>query len=174
MISAEVKKVLGNLGWNIVGDVEEQGNEYCVEIENHSPVGEDLVDTIWFDGTDEGFVKGVRELADNYDPDEHAELYVGMRGEGGVPRSIRTLIDDADAIGEMYEKLADALEEPQRVITVEELINRLENIKENSESFITEDEPESIWRDDVEALDAAIGIIKDYKKHTWVGCIALP
>lgn len=44
-----------------------------------------------------------------YDLDEHAEFYVGMRGERDVPRSIRTPINDADAVKEMYEKLADDL-----------------------------------------------------------------
>ena len=36
-------------------------------------------------------------------------MWVESRGEKGVPDSIRTLIDDADAIKEMVSELADAL-----------------------------------------------------------------
>ena len=51
----------------------------------------------------------VREYAYDFDPEEHAEMWVESRGKRGVPDSIRTLIDDADAIKEMAFELADAL-----------------------------------------------------------------
>ena len=44
-------------------------------------------------------------------------------------------------------------------MTNEEIIRQLESIKENSQSFITDDEPDSIWHDDIIAIDAAIAII---------------
>ena len=61
-------------------------------------------------GNDEARVaEQVREYAYDFDPDEHAEMWVESRGKRGVPDSIRTLIDDADAIKEMAFELADAL-----------------------------------------------------------------
>jgi len=51
----------------------------------------------------------VRRYAADFDADEHAAMWVESRGKRGVPDSIRTLIDDADAIQEMLDELADAL-----------------------------------------------------------------
>lgn len=78
--------------------------------EKWSPAGEDFV----FYVSTENPTRGVRKYAFDYDADEHAEMWVGSRGERGVPYSIRTLIDDADAIQEMLDELADALEEVEQ------------------------------------------------------------
>lgn len=83
-------------------------NDDCIEFEKYSPAGEDFIFTIT--GNDEArVVEQVREHAYDFDPDEHAEMWVESRGKRGVPDSIRTLIDDADAIKEMVFELADAL-----------------------------------------------------------------
>lgn len=94
-------QAIEGLGWN----VHIFANE--IEIENWSPAGENIVD-YFQSGTD--IATQARELADNYDADEHAEMWVAGRGKNGVPSSIRVLINDADAIGKMYETLADKLE----------------------------------------------------------------
>lgn len=104
----KVMDVLEKCEWRLNG-IEKQNGEYWAEIENWSPAGEDLVETIWFDGTNKGFCRAVAEYAADFDPDEHAELYVNMRGERGVPNSIRALINDADAIADMLDTLADEL-----------------------------------------------------------------
>ena len=57
----------------------------------------------------ENFPESVYEYAHDFDADEHAEMWLGHRGEGGCPSSVRELIDDADAIKEMLEELADKL-----------------------------------------------------------------
>lgn len=41
-------------------------------------------------------------------------MWVESRGEKGVPDSIRTLIDDADAIKEMVFELGDALRKAEK------------------------------------------------------------
>lgn len=84
----------------------------CIELEKYSPAGEDFSFSIA--GREEtDVVKQVREYAYEFDPDEHAEMWVESRGKRGVPDSIRTLIDDADAIKEMLFELADALREAE-------------------------------------------------------------
>ena len=84
--------------------------QYSVLLQTHSPLGEDLPEEFEVDTVEE-LVKEMRERADSYDADEHAELYIGIRGQHGVPHcSIRELLDDADKIGEMYDTLADVLE----------------------------------------------------------------
>lgn len=84
----------------------------CIEFEKYSPAGEDFVFSIV--GTDENeLVKEVNRYASDFDPDEHAELWVGSRGKRGVPGSIRTLIDDADSIKEMLVELAKKLQKAE-------------------------------------------------------------
>lgn len=88
--------------------------KYYVLLQAHSPLGEDLPEEFEVDTIKE-LVKEMRDRADNYDADEHAELWVGSRGEHGVPNcSIRDLLDDADEIGEMYNTLADVLEKESK------------------------------------------------------------
>lgn len=94
-------KAIEELGWQ----VNELGNE--IEIENWSPAGENIVE---YFQTKTDIATQARGLADNYDANEHAEMWVAGRGKNGVPSSIRVLINDADAIGKMYETLADKLE----------------------------------------------------------------
>lgn len=84
--------------------------KYYVLFQTHSPLGEDLPEEFEVD-TVADLVKEVRERANSYDADEHAELWIGSRGQNGVPYcSIRDLLDDADAIGRMYMRLADVVE----------------------------------------------------------------
>ncbi len=49
-------------------------------------------------------------MADDFDADEHAEMWIDLRGKRGVPDSIRVLINDADSIKEFLLKVADELE----------------------------------------------------------------
>ena len=89
---------------------EEQGEEYAAELETYSPAGEDVIVVIWHDGTIAGFKRAFREYANGFDADEHAESWIEHRGENGCPSSIRALIEDADAIQQMLNDMADALE----------------------------------------------------------------
>ena len=102
-------KVLEDAGFNI-GEITEQDGEYYIELSQYTPEGEDWYVIIWFDGTDEDFIKSVRTCSDNFDVDEEAEPYIEMRGQRGVPNSIADLIEDAKWKGKTLEDLADALE----------------------------------------------------------------
>lgn len=95
--------VLESLDWRVC-DYTGDGR---VEIENYSPAGEDLIVCVEV----ENFPESVYEYARDFDVDEHAEMWVGHRGEGGCPSRVREIIDDADAIKEMLEELADRLVE---------------------------------------------------------------
>jgi hypothetical protein len=93
------------IDWNLIG-VEKQDESYWVELEFYSNAGEDFVFTIWCDGTFKDFLHELWAYSQSFDPDEHAAMWVGIRGQYGIPDSIRTLIDDADAIGKELEKTA--------------------------------------------------------------------
>lgn len=45
-------------------------------------------------------------------------------------------------------------------MTNEKVISQLEDLQENSESFLEKDETESVWRDDINALNIAIDAVK--------------
>lgn len=99
-MNKRIKKICEKLDWNIY----EHNND--VELEKYSPAGEDF----FFCVDKNDFVNNVIEYAEDFDADEHAEMWVENRHSvRGVPQSIRTLIDDADAIKEMLIELADSL-----------------------------------------------------------------
>ena len=108
-LANSIIEVLENNDWRLCGEVKKQGEEFYAEIETFSPCGEDVVETVWFDGTDVGFINGVINCACDFNADEHAEMWVEHRGENGVPNSIRELIDDADAIQGMLDELVTEL-----------------------------------------------------------------
>ena len=88
----------------------EQNGDYYREIEFYSPEGEDVCETIWYDGTDDGFIEAFRQLADNFDADKHAEMWINNRNVKGVPDSVRALIDDAENIKDTLLEVAENLE----------------------------------------------------------------
>ena len=102
--------VVTNNGFSI-NEVEKQGNDFYVELNQYTPCGEDWWETIWFDGTDEGFIKAVRERYNNFDVDEEAEIWIKNRGNNGVPDSIKDLVEDAEwkerTLGELFDQLAE-------------------------------------------------------------------
>ena len=116
-LSERVVKALEEQGFNVFdgeAEFQDHAGEYFCEVETSSPAGEDLVPGIWFDGTEKGFVEGFRIMAEGlvegFDSDENVELWVGMRGEGGVPETVRELVEGAEAIKKIYLDAAEALE----------------------------------------------------------------
>ena len=94
------RKICDELGWVLRED-----GEY-VDVCQYSPAGEDFFFTV----PKRNFATEVDQYADDFDADEHAEMWISCRNAvRGIPQSIRTLIDDADAIQEMLYKLARKL-----------------------------------------------------------------
>ena len=99
-MNKKIREIIENLDWSIYE------NEQGVELEKYSPAGEDFV----FYVDKEDFIENVIDYADNFDPDEHAKMWVeNMHSVAGVPQSIRTLIQDADDIQAMLYELAEAI-----------------------------------------------------------------
>ena len=96
--------------WNYRIYSEEDGRAY-VEMETSSPAGEDFIMYIDFNQSEPvtSFLNDLKEYYDDFDPEEHAEMYIDSRGQNGVPGTIRELLDDADAIkamiGELWKEL---------------------------------------------------------------------
>lgn len=109
MLSERTIQILENNDMKIF-DRHEQNGEYTSEIEFYSPEGEDVIETIFYDGTNEGFIRELKAHAVNFDADEHAEMRIEGRGKRGVPESIRDLITDAEWIKDTLLSVADKLE----------------------------------------------------------------
>ena len=111
-IAKSIIKILENNDINII--CTEKGfntKNYYTELEFFTDAGEDFVFSVWHNGTKESFINAFCEYAADFDADEHAEMWVNMRGQRGVPESIRTLIEDADGIAATLETIADKLKE---------------------------------------------------------------
>ena len=105
-LNKEFKKVCEEKGWNV------SEYNYDLILQKYSPAGEDFylsIDTKETKNTKK-VVKEIRRQADDFDIDDHVEIYIGMRGKKGVPSSISTLLKDAEDIKEMIEELAEELE----------------------------------------------------------------
>jgi len=108
----EIYNVLDNM--NIKYDTNYCGSETEALIEFWTDTaGQDIPTEFDYDGTPEDFVKQFTEKAENYDVDEEVELFVNMRGKGGVPNTVKELLDDCqeakDTLMEIAEKLQKAI-----------------------------------------------------------------
>lgn len=90
--------------------IENQGGKFIADLETYSPEGEDVVITVFFDGTDDDFVRAFAKMADDFDEEEHAEMWIECRGKNGTPDSILDLINDAKAIKEDLLRMAAILQ----------------------------------------------------------------
>ena len=100
-------------------------NDGRVELKKYSPAGEDFLMCVEV----ENFPESVREYANDFDADEHAAMWIEARERvKGVPNSIRELIEDAEAIQEMLNELADALVKDENN---KENLEELKQYKEN-------------------------------------------
>ena len=108
-LNDEIEERLDDNDYSIV-NIDKHGDKYVAELETYSPEGEDVIIDIFYDGTDGDFIRQFREYANDFDPDEHAEMWVEGRGKNGVPESILDLINDAQAIKDDLLHMADILE----------------------------------------------------------------
>ena len=110
-VSKELQRMLNKaeeLDWSYtVYEEPSQNNRHYAELGKYSPAGEDFSMIIDFDVEDqaESFLKDLQDYSNNYDADDHAEMWLPERGKGGCPSSLKELLDDAEAIGEMVKEL---------------------------------------------------------------------
>ena len=105
----EIYDVLDNM--NVRYDTNYCGSETEAIIEFWTDTAKQDIPTEFdYDGTPEDFVKQFTERANSYDVDEEVELFVGMRGEGGVPDTVRELLDDCQEAKDTLMEIADKLQ----------------------------------------------------------------
>lgn len=101
----ELKEILkakaDQLGWGW-----HEYDDGSIELEGRSPAGENII--VNLPGKD--IVAEVRQYAADFDIDDHVEPLVEVRGQNGVPSSIRVLVKDAEEIQEMLNELSDSFD----------------------------------------------------------------
>ena len=65
------------------------------------------------------FIKQFNEYAENFDIDDHAEMYIPMRGQNGVPDSISDLVEDAKWIKNTLMEVGSKLRDLENELEVE-------------------------------------------------------
>lgn len=117
-LNPKYREICENLGWNI-----NECDDGTVEVCQASPAGEDF----FFAASTKNFPKEVDEYADNFDPDEHIEMWIEARKNGvsGVPTT-RELVHDAEEIQKMLQELAEALTADSKSTIAEILATRKE------------------------------------------------
>ena len=107
-----LEDLLNELQWG--SNIQKQDNQYYVELEHWSPLGEDVIDVIWFkEKTVESFLEALEEYKENIQERymEDAELYIAERPRGTEEFSAKELIEDAeDKIKEFEEYYSKALQ----------------------------------------------------------------
>jgi hypothetical protein len=93
------RKIIESLDWGIY-----DGTDFY-ELEKYSPLGEDFC----FSVSKKNYKNDIIDYVDNFDYEEHAEIWIENRGRNGTPSSIQDLLDDAKAIKEMLIELVDKL-----------------------------------------------------------------
>ena len=75
-----------------------------VDFASHSPCGEDISFEVYYedDGTFEDIFDGVLVTFTDFDVDEHAVILYETHGRSGAPKDLRALLNDAQAIKNMY------------------------------------------------------------------------
>lgn len=93
--------VCEELGW-VIDFVDDD----MIELRKNSPAGEDFSIRCY----PEVFIADVCQQYEDFNPEDHVIMWIEAKkfGVGGIP-SIKTLVEDADAIEEMLGELADAL-----------------------------------------------------------------
>lgn len=183
-LSPELKLILQKaeeLDWTSTVWIESSQNDRTyAELGKHSPAGEDFSMVIDFDKEDQAdtFISDLREYWDNFDVDEHVEMWLPSRGKGGCPSSVRELVEDAEAIEKMIEELLDVLDElgnenaraiakmkvmvGRRYESLEEISGAIENVTGREVTCIIESESEKPEGTD-EMIDFEFG---EFNIHT--------
>lgn len=100
-LNPKIREAAERLEWNVT-----EYEDGTVEFQQYSPAGEDFSFTV----NAENAAKEIYEYYDDFDVDDHIEMWVEAKKNGvaGVP-SIRRLVEDAEEISEMLEALAGAV-----------------------------------------------------------------
>lgn len=127
-LSEKIIDIIEEQNFSCDGKITKQGNAYYTEIGQYSPAGHDWWETIWFNGTEEGFINAVRQRALDFDINEEMRLWIPLMGENGVPEDAEVLLEDAKWKKQVLLDLSEALEKAEEnlpILSVKEFAEML-------------------------------------------------
>ena len=126
LLGEEITDILDNNDISVY-HAEETDRGLEIGLEFYSDAGEDFIIDLNCDSA-ESFAEAFSEYARNFDPEEHAEMWIEARDTArGVPQEISTLLEDANSIKEFLESVSAELEGKEYVrdeVTVQLTLDR--------------------------------------------------
>lgn len=126
LLGEEITDILDNNDISVY-HAEETDRGLEIGLEFYSDAGEDFIIDLNCDSA-ESFAEAFSEYARDFDPEEHAEMWIEARGTvSGVPQEISTLLEDANSIKEFLESVSAELEGKEYVrdeVTVQLTLDR--------------------------------------------------
>lgn len=92
----------------------QENNGWETALNFSSNLGEDFWFYVNHDNTTEDFINKFSEYAYDFEPEEHAETYIEIRGKHGVPNSAFDLIENAKKIKYFLEDISFQLNQSLR------------------------------------------------------------
>ena len=111
-LSKRIIEILEAHDISLCGEISERtynNDGYDVELETYSPEGEDVIIPLIYDGTEEDFIRQFEKYTEDFNAEEHAEMWIEGRGKNGVPDSIKDLLEDAEWIKDTLMEVAEEL-----------------------------------------------------------------
>lgn len=126
LLGEEITDILDNNDISVY-HAEETDRGLEIGLEFYSDAGEDFIIDLECDSA-ESFAEAFSEYARDFDPEEHAEMWIEARDTvSGVPQEISTLLEDANSIKEFLESVSAELEGKEYVrdeVTVQLTLDR--------------------------------------------------
>jgi hypothetical protein len=108
LLGEELTDILNNNDISVYS-AEQTENGMSIGLEFYSDLGENVIIDIDCKDKDD-FIKKFEEYAQDFDVDEHAEMWIEGRGTNGVPESISDLLEDAQSIKNFLVRVSDEME----------------------------------------------------------------
>lgn len=117
VLKKEIEEILGSYGIsvitieNVYDDSDNTPLGYKLTLEWWTGLGENIIEdiSIPLNYQVSDIAEEIDRLKNSFDVDDHVEALIQYRGTHGVPNSISALVEDAQKLEEMYEKLSDEL-----------------------------------------------------------------
>ena len=107
----QIIAIAEQLGWQVKTDTDKP-DIVVFDFQQYTPKGQDFnVSVEMKDGDFDGFLCGLENFYEGFDPDYEAYLWIGTDGHGknGAPYRIKDIVSDMEQAEAMIEKLYETL-----------------------------------------------------------------